>query len=74
MKINFSFDTQYGTFNDALHLPDDHTLTEEQIESIKQERLNNWITIIETPSEEVPPADSEEVPSEVPPEEAPLTE
>jgi hypothetical protein len=66
MKINFSFDTQYGTFNDALHLPDDHTLTEEQIESIKQERLNNWITIIETPSEEVP--------SEVPPEEVPLTE
>jgi len=57
MKINFSFDTQYGTFNDAIHLPDDHTLTEEQIQSLKQERLNNWITIIETPSEEIPPTE-----------------
>jgi hypothetical protein len=57
MKIDFSFNTQYGIFSDAIHLPDDHTLTEEQIESIKQERLNNWITIIETPSEEVSPTE-----------------
>lgn len=62
MKINFSFNTKYGTFNDAIHLPEHHNLTEEQIETIKQERLNNWITIIETPSEEV----SSETPLEVP--------
>lgn len=54
MKIDFSFDTKYGTFNDAIHLPDDHNLTEDQIQALKYERLNNWITIIETPSEEVP--------------------
>lgn len=57
MKIDFSFDTKYGTFNDAIVLPDDHNLTNEQIESLKQERLNNWIAIIETPREELPPTE-----------------
>ena len=31
MKIDFSFDTQYGKFCDALHLPDDHMLSEAEI-------------------------------------------
>jgi len=52
MKIDFQFDTQYGRFCDALHLPDDHTYTEEEIEAMKQQRLTNWIAVIETPVEE----------------------
>jgi hypothetical protein len=75
MKIDFSFNTKYGTFNDAIHLPDNHDLTEEQIESMKQERLNNWITIIETLSEEAQSETPPEVPlEEVLPEEVPFTE
>lgn len=57
MKIDFEFETQYGIFRDALHLPDDHNLTAEQIADIKQERLNNWLYIIENP----PPPEPETV-------------
>ncbi len=52
MKIDFSFDTQYGRFCDALHLPDDHTHTDAEIEAMKQQRLDNWIAVIETPPSE----------------------
>jgi len=52
MKIDFSFDTQYGKFADAIVLPDDHTLTDAEIEAMKQQRLDNWIAVLTTPSEE----------------------
>ena len=51
MKIIFSFDTQYGKFCDALHLPEDHTLTEAEIEAMKQQRLDNWLLAINPPQE-----------------------
>jgi hypothetical protein len=54
MKIDFTFDTEYGVFSDAISLPDDHTFTDDEIEAIKQERLSNWIAIITAPpSEEI---------------------
>jgi hypothetical protein len=54
MKIDFSFDTQYGKFADALHLPDDRTHTDAEIEAMKQQRLDNWIAVVTAPpSEEV---------------------
>jgi len=53
MKIDFSFDTQYGKFADALHLPDDHTLTDAEIEAIKQQRLDNWIAVVTAPQSDV---------------------
>ena len=59
VKIDFSFSSQYGTFSDALHLPDDHGLSDEQIDAMKQARFDNWIAVItappveETPIEEV---------------------
>ena len=52
MKIDFSFDTQYGKFADALHLPDDHTFTDAEIEAMKQQRLDNWVAIVTAPSDE----------------------
>jgi hypothetical protein len=67
MKIDFSFSSQYGTFSDALHLPDDHAFTDAEIEAMKQQRFDNWIAVItappveETPVEETP---VEETPSE----------
>jgi len=50
--INFSFDTQYGTFSDALVLEDAEaaSLTPEQITALQQERLNNWLNIIQNPT------------------------
>lgn len=49
IKIDFEFTTPYGMFRDALHLPADHGLSDEELEALKQERLNNWINAIENP-------------------------
>jgi hypothetical protein len=55
MQIIFTFKTQYGAFTDALYLDEDHTFTEAEIEAMKQERLRNWIAMIESPStQEIP--------------------
>jgi len=53
IKIDFEFDSQYGKFADALHLPDDHGLSNAQIEALKQERLDNWLAILNAPQEPV---------------------
>lgn len=50
MKIDFEFQTEYGLFRDALYLEDNHELTDEQIEAMKTERLNNWISVVTAPS------------------------
>lgn len=61
MKINFEFNTQYGKFSDALHFPDNQELpSDDEIEAMKHERLNNWITVITTPSSYVEDTSSEE--------------
>jgi hypothetical protein len=49
MQIRFTFKTRHGPFSDALYLDEDHTFTEAEIEAMKQERLNNWLAIIESP-------------------------
>lgn len=46
MKINFQFNTPYGFFSDALYFEDDSVPSDDVIENMKQERLNNWLTII----------------------------
>jgi hypothetical protein len=54
IKIDFEFDSPYGVFRDALHLPEDHTFTDDEIQAMKQQRLDNWIAVITAPpSEEV---------------------
>jgi hypothetical protein len=57
IKIDFSFSSQYGTFSDALHLPDDHGLSDEQIEAMKQQRFDNWIAVITAPPVEETPTE-----------------
>ena len=44
-QIIFRFDTDYGPLVDALHLEDDHGLTEEQIEALKIERRDAWLEV-----------------------------
>jgi hypothetical protein len=53
MKIIFEFETPYGVFRDALHLPEDHGLSQEQIAAMQQERLDNWLFAVENPPEAV---------------------
>jgi len=50
VKIDFSFHSQYGTFADALHLEDDHGLTQDEINAMQQQRFNDWVAIITAPS------------------------
>jgi len=53
MKIDFEFDSSYGVFRDALHLPDDHTFTDEEIQAMKQQRFDNWISVVTAPPQVV---------------------
>jgi hypothetical protein len=54
IKIDFEFTTPYGKFRDALHLPDNHGLSQEQIAAMQQERLANWLFAVENPPEPEP--------------------
>jgi hypothetical protein len=54
MKIDFEFNTQYGKFSDALYFEDGDIPDEPTIESMKQERLDQWLSIVTPkPPEEV---------------------
>ena len=57
-QLIFEFDTKHGTYRDALYLPDNHGLTDAEIEALKQQRLDNWLTLVETPPAEEPAADA----------------
>jgi len=61
IKLDFEFQTQYGVYRDALYLEDNHSFTEQEIEAMKQERVDNWIAIITAPSEEVVEAPIEDI-------------
>ena len=52
MKIDFEFTTQYGKFADALWFPDDQPLpSEEELNAMKQQRLDNWIAAVTAPQD-----------------------
>ena len=53
LKIDFEFDSQYGVFRDALHLPENHGMTDAEIQAMKQQRFDNWIAIVTAPPAEV---------------------
>ena len=53
MQIRFSYETKYGTFSDALNLPDDQEFTEEEIISMQEQRRDNWIYYVENPQVEI---------------------
>lgn len=62
MKIDFEFTTPHGLFRDALHLPNDHAFTDDEIQAMKQQRVDNWIAVVTAPpaeemTEEVPPTE-----------------
>jgi hypothetical protein len=49
IKIDFTKSNGIYTLNDALYLVDDHTLSDCEIEAMKQERFDNWVAIITAP-------------------------
>ena len=56
VKINFERGTKYGAYRDAITLPDDHGLTQAQLDALMQQRVDNWVSTIENP----PPAPIED--------------
>lgn len=54
VKIDFEFDTVHGVFRDALCLPDDHGLTDEQLEAMKRARVDEWVAAVTAPPAEEP--------------------
>lgn len=51
IKIDFEVSKDGQVFRDAIHLPEDHTLTDAEIEAMKQARFDAWYAIITTPEE-----------------------
>ena len=45
ITINFTFESEYALFSDALTLEDDHTFTAQEIEDMKQQRFNTWLSL-----------------------------
>lgn len=55
MKIDFEFTHAiHGLYRDALNLPDDHNLSDEEIAAIKQQRFDKWVAYLEAPPVEQP--------------------
>jgi hypothetical protein len=55
VTIEFEFDTPHGLFRDALHLPDDHGMSDAEIDAMKQQRVDNWVAFVTSPPIEEPP-------------------
>jgi len=53
VTIDFEMSHEGMVYRDALVLPDDHNMSDEQIEAIKQQRFANWIGLLQ-------PAEGEE--------------
>lgn len=52
-EIQYSVETEIGLYNDTIVLPDDHQLTDEEIEAIKTQRVENWKAVVERMSSEM---------------------
>jgi len=49
VKIDFEFDSPYGKYADAIVLLDGQTMTDAEIEAMKQDRYDQWLANVTTP-------------------------
>jgi hypothetical protein len=61
MKINFEFQTGHGAYKDALYLNDNHSLSQDEINALKQERLDKWLYYMDNPAPPEPEKETVEV-------------
>ena len=54
ITIAFEMNKDGYEFKDAIVLPDDHQLSNEDIETMKQKRFDDWYAIVTAPQEEQP--------------------
>jgi hypothetical protein len=53
IKIEFEINRDGNTFRDAIVLEDNHNLTNEQIEEIKEKRFQDYLIAIQPQEEEI---------------------
>jgi hypothetical protein len=53
IKIDFEINRDGNTFRDAIVLEDNHNLTEQQIEEIKEKRFQDYLIAIQPQEEEI---------------------
>ena len=53
IKIDFEINRDGNTFCDAIVLEDNHNLTEQQIEEIKEKRFQDYLIAIQPQEEEI---------------------
>lgn len=51
--IDFKADTEFGVFSDALVLPDEGVYTDDEIEAMKKQRVDNWVAYVKAASLQV---------------------
>ena len=52
IKIDFEFDSLYGKYADAIVLLDGQTMTDGEIEAMKQDRFDAWLAAVASPPAE----------------------
>ena len=52
IKIEFEVTQNGYSFKDAIVLPENHNLTDTQIEEMKQKRFDDWYAIVTAPQPE----------------------
>lgn len=58
VKIKFEITEEHGVFRDCIVLPNDHNMSDAEIEAIKQKRYDDWVLAISDANEE--PVEGEE--------------
>ncbi len=63
IQIRFSVDTEVGNYSDALYFtePEYFSKTRADIDALKQQRINNFVTLVKTPAPIVPDPTKEEL-------------
>lgn len=46
ITLYYERETKFGVFRDSLVLPEDHGMSEDQLEALRQNRVNEWIESI----------------------------
>ena len=52
IKVDFEITGEHGTFRDCIVLPENHGMSDAEIEAIKQKRYADWVAVITTVEEE----------------------
>jgi hypothetical protein len=52
VSIEFEFTKDGMTFKDAIVLEDNHTLSEQDIDAMKQKRFDDWYAVVTAPQEQ----------------------